>query len=134
MATLQNDVKKSTPICAKCNNKGHSKKNCRKNETICHYCEDDHQSFLRKCARYKLEIEVIKIQTRERVSKSVAKRRLQKENPNRMKYARAVKNPTNSNPILSTSTRNNQNNPDLNDTSETNPELRQEALKIFQGT
>jgi len=125
---------KSTPICAKCNTKGHSKKKCRKNETICQHYEDDHQSFSRKCPRYKLEIEVIKIQTRERVSKSEAKRRLLKENPNRMNYARAVKNPTNSNPIPSTSTRNDQNNPDLNDTSETNQELRREALKIFQET
>ena len=51
-----------------------------------------------------------------------------------MNYARAVKNPTNSNPIPSTSTRNDQNNPDLNDTSETNQELRRETLKIFQET
>ena len=124
----------STPICAKCNTKGHSKKNCIKDETICHHCEDDHQSFSRKCPRYKLEIEVIKIQTRERVSKTKAKRRLLKENPNKMNYARAVKNPTNSNAIPSASTRNDQNNPDLNDTSETNQELRRETLKIFQET
>ena len=51
-----------------------------------------------------------------------------------MNLARAVRNPTNSNPISSTSTRNDQNNPDLNDTSETNQELRREALKIFQET
>ena len=125
---------KSTPICAKCNTKGHSKKNCRKNEIICHHCEDDHYSFSRNCPRYKLEIEVIKIQTRERVSKTEAKRRLQKVNPNKMNYARAVKNPTKSNPIPSTSKRNDQNDPDLNETSETNLELRRESLKIFEET
>ena len=51
-----------------------------------------------------------------------------------MNYARAVKNLTNSNPIPSTSTRNYQNNPDLNDTSKTTQKLRREALKIFKGT
>ena len=51
-----------------------------------------------------------------------------------MNYARAVKTPTNSNPIPPTSTRNNQKNPDLNDTSETSQELSQEALKIFKET
>ena len=51
-----------------------------------------------------------------------------------MNYARAVKNPTNSNPIPSTNTRNDQNNPDLNDTSETNPQLHPEASEIFKET
>ena len=52
--------KNSIPIFGKCNTRGHSIKNCRKNEIIYHHCEDNHQSFSRKCQRYKLEIEVIK--------------------------------------------------------------------------
>ena len=124
---------KSTPICTKCSTKGHRKK-LKKDETICHHCDDDHQSFSRKSPRYQIEIEVIKFQTRERVPKSEAKRRLLKENPKRVNYARAVKNSTNSNPLPSTSTRNDQNNSDLNDTSETNQQLRREALKIFKET
>ena len=43
---------------------------------------------------------------RERVSKTEAKRRLLKEKPNKMNCAKAVKNPTKSNPIPSTNKRN----------------------------
>ena len=51
-----------------------------------------------------------------------------------MNYAKAVKNPKKTNHIPSTSKINDQNEPDLNETNETNLELRREALKIFQET
>jgi len=125
--------RESTPICAQCNVSGHSLKTCRSN-LICHHCEDDHRNFSKNCPRYKHEIEIIKVETRERVSKTEAKQRLLKENPNKLNYAQAVKQTSNTSTIPSTSTDSDAINNDLNDTSETNPDLRKEVHKIFKNT
>jgi len=124
----------STPICAQCNASEHSLKTCRRSDIVCHHCEDDHRSFTKNCPRYKQDIEIIKTQTRERVSKTEAKQRLLKENPNKMNYAKAAKQTSNTSAIPSTSANSDALDNDLNDTSETNPVLRQEAQEIFKNT
>jgi len=127
-----NRCHESTLICAQCNARGHSLKTCRRNYLVCHHCEDVHRSFSKNCLRYKQEIEITKIQTRERVSKTEAEQRLQKENPNKMNYAKATKQSSNTSAIPSTSANSDALDNDSNDTSETNPILRQEAKEIFE--
>merc|ERR1719259_523039 len=126
--------RESTFTCAQCNDTGHSIRSCEISDAICHHCEDSHRTFSKNCPRYKEEIEIIKIQTRERVSKIEAKQRLLKENPNKMNYAKAVKQKSHTSEIPSTTANSDALDNDLNDTSETNPTLRKEAQEIFKNT
>jgi len=124
----------STPICAQRYASGHSLRTCRRSDIACHHCEDDHRSFTKNCPRNKPETEIIKIRTRERVSKTEAKQRLLKENPCKMNYDKAAKQTSKTSAIPSRIAKSDAFDDDLNDTSETNPVLRQEAQEIFKNT
>ena len=79
-------------ICSKCAEEGHSGRSCD-NPPNCANCDEPHRSNDKKCFFYKLEKEIITVQTNQKVSYKEAKRKTMKAyiNPNTT-YAVILKN------------------------------------------
>lgn len=84
--------KETSPTCRKCGIVGHSQDRCISETTICHHCRDEHPTATRKCPIFRFEEEIIKIQYKDKTTRSQAKTKLLKDNPSlQMNYARATK-------------------------------------------
>ena len=82
--------------CAKCSNRGHSKDKCTGAEVSCSHWGAVQQAFSRSCPLLKQELEIIQIQTKERLLRLQAVRKLFRLNPNSdLFFANAVKNTSN---------------------------------------
>jgi len=67
------NCKNDNEICGKCNIEGHSLNKCLTlNRAVCHNCTGDHIAGDRKCPVYKKEMEILIIQTKEKVTKAQA--------------------------------------------------------------
>jgi hypothetical protein len=77
--------------CAKCDEEGHSFKNCTSTTEKCHHCKRQHRTAWRTCPIHIYEKELIAIQTRLRIGRSLAIREINNINPNiKMNFAAAV--------------------------------------------
>ena len=69
-------------MCARCSCQGPDTDKCTSTEVRCFHCGDDHQVFSRSCLIFKREIEIVQIQTKERIPRLQAIRKLLRLNPN----------------------------------------------------
>ena len=82
--------------CARCSCQGHDKDKCTSNEVKCYHYAEDHQTFSRNCPVFKKEMEIVRIQTKERIPSQQAIRKLLRLNPHpELIYSHAVKNTSN---------------------------------------
>ena len=82
--------------CARCSCQGHNKDECTSNEVKYFHCYEDHQSFSRNCPVFKKEMEIVWIQTKVRIPRQQAIRKLIRLNSHpELIYSHAVKNISN---------------------------------------
>ena len=82
--------------CARCSCQGHNKDKCTSNEVKCYYCGEDHQTISRNCPVLKKEMEIVRIQTEERIPRQQVIRKLLRLYPHpELNYSHAVKNTSN---------------------------------------
>ena len=114
--------------CLNCSSVKHSQSDCNQ-PSQCHHCPKQHKTGDKNCQRYKVEEQLIAIQTKSQVSRQQAITIYQKELPINTNYAAAVSssgstsNKKVSNPTVSKKNetkRQNQTNPDLNIENKTN--------------
>ena len=80
----------------KVHNQGHNTNKCTSTEIKCYHCEADHQAFSNNCPIFERETELIQIQTKERIPRLQAIRKLLRLNPNPgVIFSNAVKNTPN---------------------------------------
>ena len=78
--------------CGRCSEKGHRTNECNETPMKCPHCAGDHSAGNKQCPEYKIQEEILAIQSAERVSKQQAFIILKRNNPNfRMNYAKAIK-------------------------------------------
>ena len=84
--------KQQISTCGKCDVTGHSRNECTSLDMTCHHCGDKHPTASNKCPTYRLEEEIIRVQTREKISRQQAKTKILSENPAlKMNYAQALR-------------------------------------------
>ena len=82
--------------CARCSCEGHKKYKCTSNEVKCFHCGEDHQSYSRNCQVFKKDMEIVQIQTTERIPRQQNIRKLLRLNPHpKLIHSHAVKNTSN---------------------------------------
>ena len=127
--TVKN-CRKQTPTCAKCSVEGHKTEACLSLELKCLHCGGEHQAVSRNCPVFKTEEEIIKMQTKQRISKAEARRKITKQNPIKMNFASAIASssksreaPTHSHELSSD---------DSDATSETSVRVRKQSQRIYE--
>ena len=82
--------------CARRSCQEHIKDKCTSTEVRYCHCGEDHQAFLRNCPIFKRETEIVQIQTKERIHRLHAIRKLLRLSPNpELIFSNAVKNTPN---------------------------------------
>ena len=82
--------------CARCSCQGHNKDRCTSTEVRCCHCGDDHKAFSRNCPIFKINSEIVQIQTKQRIPRPQATRNLLRINPHpELIFSNAVKNSSN---------------------------------------
>ena len=78
-------------VCGKCSGIGHDLAKCENEEVKCHHCKLDHLTGDRRCTYQLYEKEILAISATENVSKNQARVILNNRNPNfKLNYARAA--------------------------------------------
>ena len=68
--------------CGKCDERGHCVEQCTSRRTECHHCEAEHYTGSNKCPEFKYQKEILTIQRRNKLSRSQAKLKLDRDQPN----------------------------------------------------
>ena len=108
--------RETTATCAMCSNQGHNNDKRYSTKIRCCHCEADHQVFSGNCPIIRRETEIIQMQTKVRIAKLQAIRKLLRLNPNpKLIFSNAVKNTSNPTELKSPTRSENESQSDSSD-------------------